>query len=106
MAPINPRTLNSHQFNSQDSSPNSNQKPSEDNSEDQLEDLYLECLNQEHYFEKYHEKTGQWPSGMGIASDPLIVDKGSGTEDSETEVSAMGITVREPEVVGHLSHNS
>jgi hypothetical protein len=82
-------TMNSHLFNSRESSPYSDQKPSdweETGKDEDSQSTYLECQNQEHYCEKYYKKTGKWPPEM-VA--PSIIDEGS-----ETEVLATGTDVR------------
>ena len=48
---------------------------------------YLDCHNQLHYIEKYHEKTGRSPPGMGLHPAPLLPDGGSETDDSEPAMS-------------------
>src|ERR1700677_1197546 len=69
-------TLNSDHFNPRKSSPSGYTDPAheeysckfadlETNSEDYK--TYLKCQNQQHYIEKYHAKTGQWPPGMGFS---------------------------------------
>jgi hypothetical protein len=43
---------------------------------------YLECQNQLHYYEKYHKKTGHWPSGYTMEPDPTHLDRKSYVEGS------------------------
>jgi hypothetical protein len=83
-------TLNPNHFSSHESSPNSGQKLSDweecQIDEESSQSTYLECENQQHYYEKYHEKTGWWPPETGWnPTDPPMLDEHSETEESAEE---------------------
>lgn len=68
-------SLNSDHYNPRESSPSGYTDPAGEEHSHKFADLetedyetYLECQNQQHYIEKYHAKTGQWPSWMGLSS--------------------------------------
>ena len=63
--------------------------------EENSQSTYLECENQQEYYEKYHDRTGQWPPETGWNHTHLPISD----EHSEAEQSAIGTEKKEQGMV-------
>ena len=99
-------TLNSDHFNPRKSSPSGYTDPAGEEYPHKFADLetenyetYFECQNQQHYIEKYHAKTGQWPSGMGFsATSPSLLALDGSSQMGESDSAMVPEGTKKPMV--------
>jgi hypothetical protein len=62
-------------------------------------ETYLECQNQQHYIEKYHAKTGQWPPGMGFSpTSPSLLTLDENSQMGESNSAMIPEGTKKPTV--------